>query len=957
MKPERWRQIDELFDAVLDLPEPERERFLSEKCGGDDELKTKILTLLKATTTGNFLEKSAMGIAARNLADEPTVVIDRQFTGRSFGSFRIERQIGAGGMGEVYMATDEKLKRKVALKILPAEYTSHDERVQRFEREARAISALNHPNIVTIHDIGNADGINYIATEYVEGKTLRELIGEKPRLVEILTVMMQVCDALAVAHNAGITHRDIKPENIMLRPDGYVKILDFGLAKLSETETRTINNFTKTAKGIIIGTPAYMSPVQVTDDNVDYRTDLWSVGVVFYELLTGINPYKKETRQATFQAILLDEPPLASTMNSEVSGELDRILYKALEKDPEVSYQTASDLRADLKRVKREVDSSASRSKGNASTQSRKNAETRRNFLVFAVSILLLIIGAGIWYFAFYKNQPEAIDWTKATTMQLTDQPGTEIFPTLAPDGKSFVFAAKSVRGDFDLFFQRVGDKRARNITEDSTGDDTQPAFSPDGERVVFRSERGSSAGIYVMSAGGENVRRIADFGFHPSWSPDGKEIVVSTEGKQLPDVRNGIASELWIVNFETGAKRLLIKNDAMQPAWSPDGNYIAFWFYPPNVGRRDIGIVPVAGGEPLVITGDGTTNWNPVWSPDGKFLYFASDRGGSMNFWRVGFHQGQIASEPEAVVLQSKYSRHLAFSRDGTRLIYVSTENRSNIRAVAFDPKTEKTVGESFWITRGDRNISRPELSPDGKQFVFCLSRRTQDDIVVVNRDGTNLRDLTNDAAFDRYPRWSPDGKRIAFTSDRSGVYEIWVINADGTNLRQITFMNQHGTSFPIWSPDGKRILFRSTPKAYLVDPDKNWEEQKLETLPDFDPEDKRRFLTWDWSPDGTRLAGNYSGTPMEAGFYSLAEKRFDIVANMENFPAWLPDSRRFIYGYENRLYIADIETKKPREIDTIRPAEEIKSLGISPDGRLIYFTLYTSESDIWLLDNSELP
>ena len=951
MEATRWKQIDDLFDAALDLPEAEREAFLSEKTNGDDELKNKLLKLLKATTTADFMEKSAMGIAARNLADEQTVVIEPNFIGQMLGTYRIERQIGAGGMGEIYLAADEKLNRKVALKILPAEYTSNDERVKRFEMEARAISALNHPNIVTIHDVGSENGINFIATEYVEGKTIRELIGEKPPLAEILAVMLQVCDALAVAHAAGIIHRDIKPENIMIRPDGYVKILDFGLAKLSDLETKPTDNFTHTAKGVIIGTPAYMSPAQVTDGKVDHRTDLWSVGVVLYELLTGFNPYKKESRRATFQTILTEEPPLASTLNAEVSGELDRILYKSLEKDADLCYQTASDLRADLKRVRREFDSSSGQKI--FSTQRREDAKTRRYFLIFAFAFLLFTLSAAIWYFGFRQSEPEAIDWTRATKIQLTDRAGTEIFPTLAPDGKSFVFVAKTERGDDDLFVQRVGDKRARNITEDSVSDDTMPAFAPDGERIAFRSKRGDAGGIYVASATGENVRRIADFGFHPSWSPDGKEIIVSTSGKALPNTRNGRPSELWIINVETGAKRLLIGTDAMQPAWSPDGKYIAYWFFPQYVGRRDIGIVPVAGGEPVVITKDGTTNWNPVWSPDGKFLYFASDRGGNMSFWRVRFENGKIAGEPEAVATPAKYSRHLAFSRDGKRLIFVSTDNKSNLQAVEFNPQTEKITGEPFWITQGDREISRPELSPDGTKFVYHLSRRTQDDIVVINRDGTNQRDLTNDAAFDRYPRWSPDGKRIAFTSDRSGVYEIWTINTDGTNLKQITFTGKAGTSFPIWSPDGKRILYRSAQQNYIVDASKNWNEQTPEILPDYDSTDRRRFVVWDWSPDGSRIVGSLSGAPMDAGIFSFTENRFDEVTKMDSFPAFLPDSLRIIYGFENKFFIADTTTKKTRELG-IRPTEQIQSVGISRDGRLIYYTLFSSESDIWLLDNS---
>ena len=284
------------------------------------------------------------------------------------------------------------------------------------------------------------------------------------------------------------------------------------------------------------------------------------------------------------------------------------------------------------------------------------------------------------------------------------------------------------------------------------------------------------------MEATGENLRPVTPGGFHPSWSPDNKEIVISEAGRDSPDVRNTIPSKLWIVNVETGARRLLTETDAMQPAWSPHGARIAFWFMPPSVGRSDIATIPRGGGEPLVITKDASTNWNPVWSPDGKYLYFASDRSGNMNFWRVAIDEetGRVLSEPEAVVTPSKFSGHLNFSRDGRRMIYVQTNRQSNIQAAEFDANREKMIGEPFWITRGDRQIVRPELSPDGKQFVMRVPRRTQDDLAVLSRDGSNWRDLTNDKFFDRYPRWSADGKKIAFVSDRSGSYEIWTIDAD---------------------------------------------------------------------------------------------------------------------------------------------------------------------------------
>jgi Tol biopolymer transport system component len=261
-------------------------------------------------------------------------------------------------------------------------------------------------------------------------------------------------------------------------------------------------------------------------------------------------------------------------------------------------------------------------------------------------------------------------------------------------------------------------------LTKDSAGDDTQPAFSPDGERIAFRSSR-EGGGIYVMDPTGKNVRRVADGGFHPSWSPDGEELVFSEAGQDLPSLR--VASALWIANVATGVKRLLTDIDAMQPAWSPSGKRIAFWFLPPSVGRRDVATISRDGGEPVIITKDAATNWNPVWSPDGRYLYFVSDRSGNMSFWRVAIDEdtGEALAEPEVIVTPSKFSQHLAFSRDGKKMIYVQTEKRSNIQAVKLDANAEKVVGEPFWITRGPRGdlpqalvrwrtIRRTPVTPD---------------------------------------------------------------------------------------------------------------------------------------------------------------------------------------------------------------------------------------------------
>jgi len=952
MNAERWKQIDELFDAVLEIPHDRREAFLLEKCGGDEELKMEVLSLIAAQKeTERFLEKPAMNVAAQEFAHNQTTIVDFAIVGRMVGNYHIERQLGAGGMGEVYLATDTKLKRLVALKILPAAFVLDDERIKRFEREARAVSVLNHPNIVTIYDFGQADGINYIATEYIEGTTLRELIGGDLKLKDTLQIVAQCCEALAAAHKENIIHRDIKPENIMVRPDGYVKILDFGLAKLTDLSPPTFENLAQTAKGVIIGTPAYMSPEQVADERVDHRTDLWSIGVVLYELITGKNPFKRGNRQTTFQAILSEDAPPPSFFNEEVSAELDSILLKALEKDPDLSYQTASDLRADLKRVKRELDSSPSWSRGSERTKSEKIQTVRKMRLAYAfpVFLFLLLIVAGYFYWQL-NFVASAADWKRAKNIQLTDQSGAEIQPSLAPDGESFIFSAKN-GGRSDIFLQRVGGKNATNLTPDSPDNDTQPAYSPDGKLIVFHSDR-QPAGIYVMEATGENPRRICKTGNHPSWSPDGKEIVVSEVDQEASATRN--PSSLLITTVATGEQRVLIEGWAAQPNWSPHGQRIAFWMIHSG-GKRDVATIPATGGEPVMVTTSIGTNWNPVWSPDGNYLYFASDRGGNMAFWRVAINEatGKVLSEPEGVSTPAKFNRHLSFSRDGKRLIYVQTDKESNLKAVKFDGAKEKIVGEPFWITRREQEVVRPEISPDGKQFVMRLARLTQNDIVLVNSDGNGWRDLTNDEFSENYPRWSPDGRQIAYVSDRSGNYEIWTMNADGTNSRQWTFGNQSSASYPIWSPDGSRICYDFNHKAYILDLTKPANEQKPQELPG--SEEYSFVIVWDWSPDGKKLAGMFSdknGGLIDVGYYSFETRRWEKLLDVPTFNMlWLSDSSRIVYYRQNKAYLVDIAAKKEREILTLSQ-EQLSSVAVTRNEDLLYYTVSSSESDIWLLD-----
>lgn len=945
MDPQLWKQVDELFEQALDQPLEKRKGFVAEASKGNAIIYEEVLSLLDAQAKAvEFMEGSAMSAAAGALAQELTTVAT--LVGKELGTYQIQRLLGAGGMSEVYLARDNKLDRMIALKILPWHFLADTDRIARFQREARALSSLNHPYLITIYEVGEANGLNFIAMEFVEGQTLSS-VRSKLSLKEKLSIVGQVAEALAAAHQSGVVHRDIKPDNVMVRSDGYVKVLDFGLVKLKEISSARIDA-ANTELGVAMGTLSYMSPEQAAGEPIDHRTDVWSLGVVLYELITGQKPFRGDSRQATINGILSNEPAVPSELNPTLPAELDQVLNKALEKDRELRYQTASDFRADIRRVLRTIDSSPSSASGRTRV-SRLTMPFVGRFLWPVAAVVLVAVGTiVVWQFMKPKTVA-APNWTGASRLQLTTQPGEEIYPVLAPDGQNFVYASNE-NGNFDLFVQRVGGKNAHPLTPNTPTDESQPAYSPNGERLAFHSTR-EPVGIYVMERTGENVRLVTENCHNPAWSPDGKEIVCSTHSHAIPATRNTRPSSLWIVDVESGRKRMLCENDAMQPSWSPNGYRIAFWFNPPSAGRSDIATVASGGSEIEVVTSDGSTNWNPVWSPDGKFLYFASDRGGSMSFWRVAIDEqtGKVQGEPEAVSTPSTFNRHLNFSRDGRRLIYVQTDQRANVQAIKFDPKTERTVGETFWITRGDRQIARPELSPDGSRFVMRVPRRTQDDIAVVNRDGSNWRDLTNDKFFDRYPRWSPDGKHIVFTSDRSGRYEIWTLDVDASNLRQLTFDSPGDTTFPLFSPDGSKIIFHSNFVNNIFNLNEEWSKQTPQLLPE--PEGGRRFVAWDWSPDGKKLIGTMSRPPLEISYFDFETNRYESLLQFSGSPVWLPDSTRFAFFTPNNLYVSDIVSKKKREIFTSSDGE-LRSVGLSHDGTLLYFTVYSAESDIWLLD-----
>jgi len=899
--------------------------------------------------------------------------------GTRLDRYEIISPLGAGGMGEVYLALDTRLDRRVALKLLPAEYTQDADRVRRFIQEAKAASALNHPNIITIHEIGEIGETHFMTTEFIDGQTLRqEMANAGIEMKQALEVAIQVATALSAAHAAGIVHRDIKPENIMVRKDGIVKVLDFGLAKLTERKAGAVDLEAptsiggKTAPGIVMGTLAYMSPEQARGVEVDARTDIFSLGAVIHEMLTAHTPFEGATPSDVLAAILKTEPMLLSHYLPGVRRELEHIVSKALRKDREERYQGIKDLLIDLKDLKQDLELEA-RMERSLSPEARtmtmnvgtptssgqvnvpqSQAARQAWWSGWGAKAALALGGIAVltalWFLLarFGGGTKETSSPPRnAAFSQLTDQAGAENFPSLSPDGKSLIYAR-----DGDIYFQRVVGKNPLNLTKDSSAIDTQPAFSPDGERIAFRSER-DGGGIFVMGATGEAVKRLTDFGFSPAWSPDGKEIVYSVEGANNPSSRITFPSELWVVNVATREKRLLLRGDGVQPHWSPHGSRIAYWGIQKG-GQRDIWTIPAGGGESVPVTDDAALDWNPVWSPDGKYLYFASDRGGSMNLWRIPIEEksGKVLGQPEPVTTPSAYSAHISFSRDGRRLAYVQSVIRQNLQQVGFDPATETIVGQPSWITQGSKLATRPDLSPDGKWVVFDTQGEKQEDLFITEKDGTGLRQLTDDTYKDRMPRWSPDGKRIAFYSDRSGKYEVWTINPDGSGLQQITYVSGN-LNYVIWSPDGSRLAY-STQRGFpfILEVGKPWKEQTPQALPPMsDP--NRWFAAWSWSPNGERLVGMQQREGVYSSglfLYSLESKQYEQLTDSGRFPIWLNDSRRLLAVFGNKLCLVDSQSKKVHDVLLVAP-NNIGVFALSRDNRQIYFSLHTTEADIWLM------
>ena len=881
--------------------------------------------------------------------------------GKQLLHYEVTEKLGAGGMGEVYLARDSKLGREVAIKLLHTTFGDDEERIARFQREASLLASLNHQNIATIHGLEQDGDSSFIVMELVPGEDLATAIKRGPMPVsETIDVCKQIAQSLAVAHDKGVVHRDLKPGNVRVTPEGIVKVLDFGLAKAMDagpepsdtSQSPTIMSGGHTAAGVILGTAAYMSPEQARGKPVDERTDVWSFGCVMYECLIGDIPFKGET-VTDMLAKILERDPDWSRLPANISPGLKMLLRRCLEKDPKKRWRSFNDIAVLLDEVATLPEATASAA---------APTPARRRIGPFLISVPLIIVAAAVSYMLGARGgesgtaAPTGLSTPTMTYEQLTVDNAQELDPSFSPDG-NFVVYTSGEQPNTDIFLHRVGGQKPINLTEHSDDGDYSPEYSPDGSQIAFRSERGGG-GIFLMGSTGESVRRLTNKGYSPSWSPDGTKLVVCDEYNSQPYGRQ-LISKLYVVDVASGELTVIFEGDAVDPVWSPNGHRIAFWGIgigdEKDHGQRDIFTVRADGTDVTYVTNDAYVDWYPVWSPDGKHLYFASTRSGSMNLWRAPIDEetGELTGPTTPLTAPTSNFHQFALSGDGKRVAFVAHNPGVYVNHHEFDLE-RRTVSPPVNVVGSSLNPGAARISPDGNWITF-RSGTSQEDLMICRTDGTDIRKLTDDLHKDRGPSWSPDGERIIWYTDRSGRYEIHSIQRDGSDMQQITTTEGRSLWFPLYSPDGTKIAATNDEGGRILDVTGAWPVRgnEGERLPF--PAEGRLAWVYDWIDEGTLMCGlfNPARSTMEGVVvYDIASKTFTQTWPIERMTnaAHIDGDHALMLGGGQLSLLHLLTGEEEKLMDAPHIATSFGLLTPAPDGSAILIGGGQADSDIWI-------
>ena len=778
-------------------------------------------------------------------------------SGTKLGAYEIVAPIGAGGMGEVYRARDERLGRDVAIKVLPALLSRDPERLRRFEQEARAAAALNHPNILAVFQMGTYEGAPYLVSELLEGGTLREVLARGSlALRKVKDYGVQTARGLAAAHEKGIVHRDLKPENLFITRHGRVKILDFGLAKLTQRQSITDSTPTLTAAtepGMVMGTVGYMSPEQVSGKTADHRADVFAFGAILYEMLTGKRAFQKPTSAETMSAILNEEPTAISHLAPNLPPALARAVHRCLEKNPEQRFQSASDLAFALEELS---DSGSSSTTGIAQIRS-------RNIYFWAVTAAILAIAILAAIFFYWSRTPTRM---APTLTRLTWDSGLTTDPALSPDGKLLAYASdRGGEGHLDIYVQQVGGGEPLRLTR-GPGDKREPAFSPDGTTIAFDA---SDGGLYVVSALGGTARKLMAEGQGAQFSPDGKRIAYWRGGTGGVAFNIPGEARMYIVDSIGGTPKQLRSDFAAAalPIWTPDGGHLLFlgnpdaskgetvdwWVTPVDAGPAvKTGVIPAL--RRVKLAGD-IEDFYPyekvVLDRNGKAIILPGRSGDSTNLWRMTFSPTEFIATGLPQRLTSGATReespsavHLA---DGTnRVAFTSFIENLAVWSLIIQPDQGKATGAPEQLTHDAAGDFMPAISRDGSKVVFVSTRPGQQEVWTKDLRSGQESQVTATRQWKWDPKFSPDGSQIAFaefdrSSDRN-VTSVFVVPSGGGAPEAVCPECGEVTD---WSFNGKRIIGNTADgRTWILDPVSHAKRDLLAT--------QHWIATDSFSPDG---------------------------------------------------------------------------------------------------------
>jgi serine/threonine protein kinase len=717
--------------------------------------------------------------------------------GQTIAHFVVIEKLGEGGMGVVYKVRDQHLDRFVALKVLQPAVVADPERRRRFVLEAKAASALNHPNIIHIYDFGESDGVAYLAMEYVDGPTFSKLIEQKTlNLERALRLAVQIADALIAAHGAGIAHRDLKPSNLILSQIGVVKVLDFGLAKLvgPRGDSGALAQ-SGTLEGAVVGTAAYMSPEQARGTKLDARSDIFSFGAVLYEMISGQRSVSGSSGAEIMAALLRDNPRPLSQAAPGVPKEVERIVHRCLEKDAGRRFQAMSE-------VKQAMEAFQSSTASGIMIPARR--ARLRPWLAAGLAVVLVLAVVAGWWISRRSPSRTAL----LTPVPLTGDQGTELNPSISPDGKIIAYSWDGPnRDNYDIYTRPVGAAQSLRLTTDPRTDGF-PAWSPDGKTIAFVRVSDPDSAVYLVPSQGGPERKIAGGAYAGkiAWSPDGRFLIMTARRSEDDP------ASLTLISVNNGARgRLLTPPDVVtvdrDPALSPDGSKLLFTrcrgFF--RCGLYVSRLTPdYQAGDPVLLSDERSDIQGSAWTPDGRDAVYAISEGAVTNY-HLERIRAQPGAQPERLVFASERSSWPAIAVRGHILTYSQNLNDMDVRQI--EPgQAPRSFASS---TRQDYN---PQFSPDGRHVAISSDRSGLMAVWICDRDGQHVTQLTHfDSGPSGTPRWSPDGRSIAFDHQLPSGWRVFVIPADGGEPRRLTSAKTE-ESIPSWSRDGKWIYYTST-------------------------------------------------------------------------------------------------------------------------------------------------